>query len=524
MSMAKDAINKKNHSHTSKINRDTEFALALKALETDLLKAVAKKDKVAEARAHYGLGILFSRKDVIRYCETAFEHFTKAINLASNLEIKAYALRERTLLFGVFEKVKGNKLKDLNEAYNIIKELKDFKEPQNIVERARILLGYAEELMALEKIEEAIPILINARTLRPTHEGTVAALMQANTLLQKKTERTQKSDSISETAAFPQLLKERIKQAADKVWQSEVTQSKDVLKDGYILIPAGTKDIQKVIEAYNHGPVPGYEIGKVQVIHNPELNDAFAVRLKLLQNRQGNPSFKSKWAEENETAWREAIYNLFEKISASYQDKDTPNVKLLPVWHGTKPEILASIFKTGFATLSSEDSTDEGYFGRGIYSAFEAEYSHRIYSKGALLLNWYACFSVYPVIEGDLTKLIGKGNYGNYDAHVAPVVPEFPGEPESDSYIPCKPGQIPQYTEIVVFETSQCLPRYLVELQKSLLKEPSVSSDTGARGELITTGNSAVLYALLKKFEADKSIPAAADKKGEKEYLRKKFE
>ena len=68
-------------------------------------------------------------------------------------------------------------------------------------------------------------------------------------------------------------------------------------------------------------------------------------------------------------------------MTAAYQDKDCPNVKLLPVWHGTKPEILPSLFKTGFASLALVDA---GYFGKGIYGAYEAEYSHRVYSKGAL--------------------------------------------------------------------------------------------------------------------------------------------
>ena len=231
-----------------------------------------------------------------------------------------------------------------------------------------------------------------------------------------------------------------VKAAAEKVWHFDATlkPAPKSMKDGYALIPAGDKDLKKVMEAYSHGPVPGYDIGRVQIIYNSELNRAFGGRLRLLQNRQGNPAFQPKWAQENESEWRGAIHAMFERMTAAYQDKDCPNVKLLPVWHGTKPEILSSLFKTGFASLALVDA---GYFGKGIYGAYEAEYSHRVYSKGALLLNWCAVFSAYPVIDGDMLKLEGKANYANYDAHVAPVVPEdllililkvmFPASPDN---------------------------------------------------------------------------------------------
>jgi hypothetical protein len=46
-------------------------------------------------------------------------------------------------------------------------------------------------------------------------------------------------------------------------------------------------------------------------------------------------------------------------------------------------------------------STDAGFFGKGLYSAHEAAYAHRVYSKGALIVNWVAIGSAYPVMAGD---------------------------------------------------------------------------------------------------------------------------
>jgi hypothetical protein len=97
---------------------------------------------------------------------------------------------------------------------------------------------------------------------------------------------------------------------------------------------------------------------------------------------------------------------------------------------------------------------------------------------------------------------MGKANYQNYDAHIAPVVP---GPPSGGSarYIPCKPGEIPR---MVVFDGTQCLPRYIAELQPSLPKAPSASPAA-----------SALLYAFLGAANSPaKTSGIAAAKKEEK--------
>jgi len=89
------------------------------------------------------------------------------------------------------------------------------------------------------------------------------------------------------------------------------------------------------------------------------------------------------------------------------------------------------------------------------------------------LLNWMAIYSAYPVIDGDMQKFMvtdpitqkevaATANYSNYDAHFIPVAP----------YFPCKVNQDHINTEIVTFEETACLPRYVIELQKTLLMSP----------------------------------------------------
>lgn len=343
-----------------------------------------------------------------------------------------------------------------------------------------------------EKIPEdcpkALAAIIQACWAAPDKRPTAEAIVK---LLEAAIKEAQEADR---KAAL------ETKQLAEKVWHFDLSlkPGPEAMKEGYVLIKAGAKDTAKVLEAYQRCPVPGFDIGRVQIIYNAELNRGFASRLRLLQTRHNNPAFQSKWSTENDSEWRAAIHSMFEKMTATYQDLDCPNVKLLPVWHGTQSKVLPSLFAGGFASLALVDA---GYFGKGIYGAYEAEYAYRVYSKGALLLNWVACYSAYPVIDGDMPKLMGKANYANYDAHVAPVVPEFPGDPHPESYIPGKIGQPPQCSEVVVFESAQCLPRYLVELQASLVKSPSVTVPEK------TPGNSAMLYAYLASSFQAKAKP-----------------
>ena len=250
---------------------------------------------------------------------------------------------------------------------------------------------------------------------------------------------------------------------------------------GYELLPASKKDIRKVNNAYKQYPAPGYEIDSVRLIYNPAMEAQFNLQLGFLQNRDQNPAFIAKWANEYETienkTWRQKVYACFEAMARPYQDSDYPAVKLLPMWHGTKLEVLDSLFKTGYANLAT---TDSGFLGKGIYFAQEAEYSYRVYGQGGVLLfNIVSCFSVYPIIDGDMQRLgleDSKANYGNYDGHFAPVISNNPLNFNSVNYYPTKPHQKADYHELVLFQSAQCLPRYIVTLRPMLLKLPGSSS------------------------------------------------
>lgn len=277
----------------------------------------------------------------------------------------------------------------------------------------------------------------------------------------------------------------------------------------YILIPARQDDIEKVCAHYSHHPVPGMDITNIEIIYNPVIEKAFKLRLKALQQRAKNPAFNVDWKEtetkeeekarekgdaqrlklleqqrNQRNAWRIPVNNIYEELAKPYVDKKYPDVKLLPLWHGTKQESLKSLFSTGYANLGT---TDTGYFGKGIYSAYEAEYSYNVYSKksGVLIFNWVASYKAYPIVhyynndnqnpdkKYDKTKQMyeGKSNYSKFDAHFVPVVPKDPNMENELDYFPPIPLNNSiydyKYTEMVVFESAQCLPRYLVRLQSN---------------------------------------------------------
>jgi TPR repeat protein len=305
--------------------------------------------------------------------------------------------------------------------------------------------------------------------------------------------------------SLPPKIEEKAIAEREKIWHFDTALKPALgeIKGGYVLIDAGVKDTQKVVVAYQQGPVPGYDVRSVKIIYNPALNRSFANKFELLQAKDSSSAFAPQWSSENENVWRGTLIKRFEEMAAPYHDKEYPAVKLFAGWHGTKPEILSSIFKIGFANLAS---TDEGFFGKGLYSAYEPQYAYGVYSQGALLVNWVVCYSIYPVIKGDRAKLEGRANYQNYDAHMAAVVPDNPSDPHTNIYLPCAPQQPAKYHEIVVFDPAQCLPRYLVELQPSLPKAPSVIGSSPVKiSSTFFAGSAAKAKLAIQKKEQQKA-------------------
>lgn len=272
---------------------------------------------------------------------------------------------------------------------------------------------------------------------------------------------------------------------AEKSWHIDMHNPEydAALSRNEIIFPASQKDWDKALRFYNQHPVHGKDVRSIKVIFNKQSNRAFESELHSLQERHGDDSFKPQWQNENENKneneaeWRRTVHQMSEDITSPHIDPDYPNVKLFPGWHGTKSlQIVEKIAKQGFANLAT---TDKGFFGKGIYFTDNFEYALRVYSQGgAVIMAWVCFYSAYPTIHSDMKELLGKANKGNYDAHFVPVIPPN-GEFSNTAavYHPCKPNQKHQYIETVVFSKTQCLPRYVIELQPSMPKALSSISN-----------------------------------------------
>ncbi len=260
------------------------------------------------------------------------------------------------------------------------------------------------------------------------------------------------------------------------LWLPEEDPKSPLRVEGYVRQLASQGDWDLVLRSYTPHPVPGYDVGRVEVIFNPEMNAAFKARCEHLQQRRGNPRFAASWRQGRDGEARAEVARRLEFLTEPWQDDDYPDVKLMPLWHGTQRDKLGSLLSAWYGAFGD---TDDGYFGKGIYATFEAAYAQKYADKfgppdlrnGVLIFNWGITYNSCPIIKSDYNqyskRLTWAPDTPRYDSHFVPVVPLTMVD-----YIPVFPQEPHQFTEMVFFEASQLLPRYLITLQPSLPNSP----------------------------------------------------
>ena len=237
-----------------------------------------------------------------------------------------------------------------------------------------------------------------------------------------------------------------------------------------------------------HKPT-GYSISNVHCIHNRAHTQVFEAELTNMESEAKH--FLPRWSEELHHDQRGEVIHRWESCANSFTSLEISTAegketilaaKVLPLWHGSSQDKCTSIATSGFAyfgkhayfdpqTPQSTTSTDIGFFGSGIYFTNSAQYA-AMYAKGHLLLSWVSMREPYPVVSDrlfpskptDMKMLEGKGAYQNYNAHYIPVVSVAPDQPECMLYYPTLADQPAAWDEIVVFQKSQTLPRFWIEL------------------------------------------------------------
>lgn len=223
--------------------------------------------------------------------------------------------------------------------------------------------------------------------------------------------------------------------------------------------------LEMVAKSYMLCPVPGFAIGRVQVIYNRELALRFNNILNLLEHRAMEPQFYApKWPLDDSPEKRREVDDNFYKLNKDYFDSNYPHVRAAGVWHGTNSTAnVASICSNGFGI---REPLNGALFGQAVYGAVEAKCARELYQKGQqsvpLIFYIAATLSPYPVIKEDNFKLLNHANHKNYDAHVIPVAPDIP-DAQNPTYLSTKLGEH-QYTEVGVFDPGAALPYCVVDL------------------------------------------------------------
>lgn len=270
-------------------------------------------------------------------------------------------------------------------------------------------------------------------------------------------------------------------------------------KPAYHLIDGGLDDFSRVFKLYSNSPVKGYEIARIQAIANDKFSDAFKATLSSLDQRSNFPkTYAPTWSydpssfdlfeffsnDSDEEAMRQLTHTHLRQIS--YPPSGCKHAKIVWGFHGTKGKALHSICSTNFDNLAK---TDGGYFGKGIYQTSSAEYAYRYAQKevfsndGILLMSCISFVSAYPIIhhpdienDAQWNKIeyseaakkkhwryhCGGPKFENYDAHYVLVTSE---DDIGLTYLPIRKNQKYDYDEIVVFNSAQILPRYVITLQ-----------------------------------------------------------
>jgi len=222
---------------------------------------------------------------------------------------------------------------------------------------------------------------------------------------------------------------------------------------------ADMTEYQKIINIMEQTlPLDGstYKVNSIQLVLNKNLRSMFEGEIAILDKRKNKLPFLPTWHQEEDHVLRGQIMSRLQGIQKNHEPQ--PAVPVLPLWHGCTASVALEICETGLADLQT---TDDGFFGRGLYLTNSWEYATRVYSKADLtiILCWTVLGSVYPVVSRDMAKLRGQPHYLNYDSHYVPVK-----HLSGSSYIPCNAIEEAVYDEFVVFHRAQVLPCCIVTL------------------------------------------------------------
>jgi len=279
----------------------------------------------------------------------------------------------------------------------------------------------------------------------------------------------------------------------------KTTQVTLIYKNGAAAEPSspGFRELQDYLRSLH---IPLNTIRQVYQVENQVLREAFANHQELIFQRHktsnANSDYfkKTHWRSKPDVEVREDYVRRLNIQIANFHPEgsgfnDGSRAFVVPMIQGTTVQASMKIAESGFATIAT---TDDGYYGKGIYFTSDLKYAQKYATKKkgvpAYIIACVLPGNPYPVTElpykrektifagsTDLDKLMakkkvinpdgfyGKGVQSGYQSHYTLVKKEdiTTAFPISTAFDPSLHAD-----EIVVFQDAQTLPKFILVLKE----------------------------------------------------------
>eukprot|EP00698_Gefionella_okellyi_P017756 TRINITY_DN5239_c0_g1_i1.p1 TRINITY_DN5239_c0_g1~~TRINITY_DN5239_c0_g1_i1.p1 ORF type:complete len:356 (-),score=35.37 TRINITY_DN5239_c0_g1_i1:447-1493(-) len=211
-----------------------------------------------------------------------------------------------------------------------------------------------------------------------------------------------------------------------------------------------------------------FQAREIVAWHNRAATRQYELQANILKKRLQNPMFSpAGWEKEPDAQKRRKLHTKMTSFVAHEEPVDRSSVKHLLLWHVTHERAWPFIGEGGFAALQS---TDCGFFGKGVYATPEPDYACQYYAtseKDAVAVLVCACAAnVYPVLRQDQHTLAGGAKETNHDVHFAAVAKRHPENPRDGNFDAVDDPAAADFHEFVFFTECQVLPMYAVRFER----------------------------------------------------------
>jgi len=277
-------------------------------------------------------------------------------------------------------------------------------------------------------------------------------------------------------------------------WQSKQGYLVYEMKNGTFVDAISEPELQ-IVHSFFNEDLKGehWNLDKVYAVINEPLQQSFENEIVKIKTRfKENPSLflKQDWKQESNSS-RQFVYDRLEGYLSNFPWNQNTEPKIALFLHGTDEAAVWSICQSGFATLATRDN---GYYGKGIYFTHYAEKAAKYTESGQkiFIISSVVPGNAFPAVESPFSEksLMGHPLIPGYTSHYALV--------DKDG-LPFSGGTL--FDELVVFQESQILPRYVIyatrsdkdgeeEPKSDLTSSLNVSSDFPQPGELYPSSDS----------------------------------